>query len=82
MRRPSVTDHGDGRAARGPVRRHGHRRRLDYIFVGSPHAHPDAFARVRSADLVFDKPVDGLWASDHYGVVADLEMGLLTTARG
>lgn len=61
------------------VRQPGHHRRIDYVFVGSPHAHPNAFARVRSADLAFDKPADGLWPSDHYGVVADLEVGLLTT---
>jgi endonuclease/exonuclease/phosphatase family metal-dependent hydrolase len=59
------------------VRQPGHRRRLDYIFVGSPHAHPHAFARVRAAGLAFDEPADGVWASDHYGVVADLDMGLL-----
>lgn len=64
------------------VRQPGHHRRIDYIFVGSPHAHPNAFARVRSAHLAFDKPVDGLWPSDHYGVVADLEVGLLTSGRG
>ncbi|WP_218058194.1 endonuclease/exonuclease/phosphatase family protein [Streptomyces sp. Wb2n-11] len=61
------------------VRQPGHRRRIDYVFAGSPHAHPNAFARVRSARLAFDEPTDGLWASDHYGVVADLEAGLLAT---
>ncbi|MFC7304286.1 endonuclease/exonuclease/phosphatase family protein [Streptomyces monticola] len=61
------------------VRQPGYHRRFDYIFVGSPHAHPRAFARVRRAGLAFDKPVDGVWASDHYGVVADLEVGLLST---
>ncbi|MBT2442912.1 endonuclease/exonuclease/phosphatase family protein [Streptomyces sp. ISL-36] len=61
------------------VRQPGHHRRIDYIFVGSPHAHPNAFARVRGAQLAFDKPVDGVWASDHFGVVADLEVGLLTS---
>ena len=25
-----------------------------------------------SCALVFDEPVDGVWASDHFGVVADL----------
>ncbi|MEW1926071.1 endonuclease/exonuclease/phosphatase family protein [Streptomyces sp. NPDC088360] len=63
------------------VRQPGHRRRIDYVFVGSPYAHPGAFARVRGAGLAFDEPVDGVWASDHYGVVADLEVGLLRTAR-
>jgi hypothetical protein len=27
------------------------------------------------AKLAFDKPVNGLWASDHFGVVVDLEIG-------
>ncbi|MEU7576627.1 endonuclease/exonuclease/phosphatase family protein [Streptomyces sp. NPDC041068] len=66
----------------GLVRQPGHRRRLDYVFVGSPHAHPKAFARIRAAELAFDKPVDGVWASDHFGVVADLEVGLLAPAEG
>ncbi|MFE0172198.1 endonuclease/exonuclease/phosphatase family protein [Streptomyces sp. NPDC059002] len=61
------------------VRQPGHCSRFDYIFIGSPHAHPHAFAHVRDARLAFDKPVDGVWASDHYGVVADLEVGLLPT---
>ncbi|MFC4081957.1 endonuclease/exonuclease/phosphatase family protein [Amycolatopsis samaneae] len=62
------------------VRQPGHRRRIDYVFVGSPHAHPNAFARVRAAELAFDEPVDGVWASDHYGVVADLEFGITRPA--
>ncbi|MEV8021361.1 endonuclease/exonuclease/phosphatase family protein [Streptomyces sp. NPDC086554] len=57
------------------VRQPGHRSRFDYVFVGSPHAHPHAYARVRHAELAFDKPVGGVWASDHYGVVADVEVG-------
>ncbi|WP_324192567.1 endonuclease/exonuclease/phosphatase family protein [Nocardia transvalensis] len=57
------------------VRQPGHRRRIDYIFVGGPYAHPNAYARIRSAALAFDKPVDGVQASDHYGVVADLDVG-------
>ncbi|WP_406514657.1 endonuclease/exonuclease/phosphatase family protein [Streptomyces sp. NBC_00499] len=57
------------------VRQPGHRRRLDYVFIGSPHTHPLAFARVRRTRLAFDKAPDGVWASDHYGVVADLEVG-------
>ncbi|GAA3084911.1 endonuclease/exonuclease/phosphatase family protein [Streptomyces rectiviolaceus] len=60
------------------VRQPDHRRRLDYVFVGSPHAHPLAFARVRGTRLAFDEPSDGVWASDHYGVVADLEVGWIS----
>jgi hypothetical protein len=28
---------------------------------------------VADCALAFDEPVDGVWASDHFGVVADLE---------
>jgi endonuclease/exonuclease/phosphatase family metal-dependent hydrolase len=57
------------------VRQPRHRRRIDYVFVGSWHAHPDAHAYIRSAAVAFDKPDDGVWASDHLGVVVDLEVG-------
>lgn len=53
-----------------------HRRRIDYIFVGSAHSHPDALARVLHAELVGDAPVDGVWLSDHFGVLADLDYSL------
>ncbi|MFE0800634.1 endonuclease/exonuclease/phosphatase family protein [Streptomyces sp. NPDC058812] len=59
------------------VRQPRHHRRLDYVLVGSPHAHPHAFARVLDARLVFDEPSDGVWASDHYGVVVDLDLGVV-----
>jgi hypothetical protein len=29
---------------------------------------------VVACEPIFDQPVDGLWASDHFGVVADLEV--------
>jgi endonuclease/exonuclease/phosphatase family metal-dependent hydrolase len=45
-----------------------HRRRIDYVFAGPG-------ARVRSARLVADRPVDGVWLSDHAGVLADLDLG-------
>jgi len=57
------------------VRQPGHRRRIDYVFVGSWHAHPDAHCRVESARLAFDRPTDGVWPSDHFGVLADLDIG-------
>jgi endonuclease/exonuclease/phosphatase family metal-dependent hydrolase len=46
-------------------------RRIDYVMVGCGGTGP----RLRIADcfLAFDRPVDGVWASDHFGVVADLE---------
>jgi endonuclease/exonuclease/phosphatase family metal-dependent hydrolase len=58
----------------GIVRQPAHRRRIDYILVGSWHAHPKAQCQVRAATLAFAEPVDGVWPSDHFGVVADLEV--------
>lgn len=58
------------------VRQPNHRRRVDYAFVGSWHAHPKAHATIRSAALAFNAPVDSVWPSDHFGVVADIEIGL------
>jgi endonuclease/exonuclease/phosphatase family metal-dependent hydrolase len=58
------------------VKQPNHRRRLDYVFVGGWDAHPRAHAYVRAAALAFDKPVDGLWPSDHFGVVVDLDIGM------
>jgi hypothetical protein len=28
---------------------------------------------------VFDEPLDGVWASDHFGVLADLDLAPTTT---
>lgn len=56
------------------VRQPNHRRRIDYIFIGSWEAHPKAHARVSSAKLAFNEPLDGLWASDHFGVIVDLDI--------
>lgn len=56
------------------VRQPGHRRRIDYVFVGSWHAHPAAAARIAAARLFADRPVDGVWPSDHAGVVVDLDI--------
>jgi endonuclease/exonuclease/phosphatase family metal-dependent hydrolase len=57
------------------IRQPHHRRRVDYVFVGSWHAHPHAHCHIRAATLAFDQPIDGVWASDHFGVVVDLEVG-------
>jgi endonuclease/exonuclease/phosphatase family metal-dependent hydrolase len=54
----------------------GHRRRIDYVFVGSAHAHPAARAEILAARLVADRPVDGIWLSDHAGVLVDLDVRL------
>ncbi|WP_158293957.1 hypothetical protein [Kribbella sp. VKM Ac-2568] len=40
-----------------------HRRRVDHILTRAP---------VLSVQLVGDRPVDGVWLSDHYGVLAEL----------
>jgi endonuclease/exonuclease/phosphatase family metal-dependent hydrolase len=60
----------------------GHRRRVDYVFVGGRDAHPDVSARVKSAELVFDRPVDGVWLSDHFGVLAEIEITLESDRPG
>jgi endonuclease/exonuclease/phosphatase family metal-dependent hydrolase len=45
-------------------------RRIDHVMVRSgPHG---PLLDVADCRLVLDEPVDGVWASDHFGVVADL----------
>lgn len=56
------------------VRQPDHQQRLDYILIGSWHAHPAARAEVQTARLVADRPEEGIWASDHFGVCADLNI--------
>lgn len=60
------------------IRQPEHRRRLDYVFVGSWDAHPDAHCRIQQAALAFDAPIDGTWVSDHYGVSVNLDIGANT----
>ena len=57
------------------VRQPEHHRRIDYVFIGSWHQHHKAYCQVRSAAVAFDAPNGGVWASDHYGVVVDVEVG-------
>jgi endonuclease/exonuclease/phosphatase family metal-dependent hydrolase len=57
------------------VRQPNHKRRIDYVFVGSWDAHPNAHCRILEASLAFNRPDEGIWPSDHFGVVADLEIG-------
>lgn len=45
-------------------------RRIDYILVRAGLHGPTL--QVRDCRRFLDGPVDGVWASDHYGVVADL----------
>ncbi len=55
-------------------------RRIDYIFVrcgdhGGPTLEVSACARI------FDEPIDGVWVSDHFGIVADLAVPTRCSAR-
>ncbi|WP_189871678.1 hypothetical protein [Streptomyces bluensis] len=45
-------------------------RRVDYIMVRCDDYGPTL--RVGLCGQVFSEPVEGVWASDHYGLVADL----------
>jgi endonuclease/exonuclease/phosphatase family metal-dependent hydrolase len=45
-------------------------RRIDYVMVRCGSYGPSL--DIVDCRLAFDKPVDGIWASDHFGVVADL----------
>ena len=45
-------------------------RRIDYIFIRCSDHGPTL--DVRACERLFDEPVDGAWASDHFGVTADL----------
>jgi len=64
-------------SARGVIEAHfhdrQHERRIDYIFLGSPH---DSARRacIRKARVVLDEPEDNVWASDHYAVYAEIDI--------
>ena len=45
-------------------------RRIDYVFVRADEFGPTLV--ITGCELAFAEPVDGVWASDHFGVVADL----------
>lgn len=46
-------------------------RRIDYVFVGWRAM--DGTGRVLSSSVVCDKPLTGNWASDHFGVLAEVQ---------
>ena len=47
-------------------------RRIDYIFVRcGEHGGPTLV--IAACARIFDEPINGVWASDHFGVMADLE---------
>jgi endonuclease/exonuclease/phosphatase family metal-dependent hydrolase len=54
----------------GPT--HEYPRRIDYVFARGPDK--SVRGKPLSAKVVFTEVVDGVCASDHYGVVADLSM--------
>jgi endonuclease/exonuclease/phosphatase family metal-dependent hydrolase len=45
-------------------------RRIDYVFVGPPG--PGGLGHVTGCRVVCDAPVDGVWPTDHFGVLAEL----------
>ena len=47
-------------------------RRIDYIFVRCGE-HEGPTLDITACERIFDEPVRGVWASDHFGVCADLE---------
>ena len=48
-------------------------RRIDYILVRcADHGGPTL--EISRCDLIFNAPIDGVWASDHFGLVADLAL--------
>lgn len=47
-------------------------RRIDYVFVRCDRAGPTL--RVDHCTRLFTTPVDGVWGSDHFGVLADLSV--------
>jgi endonuclease/exonuclease/phosphatase family metal-dependent hydrolase len=48
-------------------------RRLDYVLVRCGE-HGGPTLEITRCERFLDEPVDGVWASDHFGVVADLEL--------
>jgi endonuclease/exonuclease/phosphatase family metal-dependent hydrolase len=46
-------------------------RRVDYIFLRFG-AHGGTALDIAACERIFDELVNGVWASDHFGLVADL----------
>lgn len=55
------------------IRQQKHARRIDYIFLASPHDHPDHPVIIRNCHIVLNQPENGVWPSDHFGVCAEVE---------
>lgn len=47
-------------------------KRIDYVFLGDAFLRPKRAGQVVRADVVFDEPLTGVLASDHYGLVVDV----------
>ena len=50
-----------------------HARRIDYIFLGSFHDYAQP-ARITRCRVALNEPRDGVYASDHYAVFAEIEI--------
>lgn len=62
----------DGTRNRFAEQYHEHPRRIDYVFVRGPDT--QVRGKPLSARVVFDEPKDGVFASDHFGVLAEISM--------
>ncbi len=51
---------------------HEHPRRIDYVFVRGPDT--QVRGKPLSARVVFDEPKDGIFATDHFGVLAEISI--------
>jgi endonuclease/exonuclease/phosphatase family metal-dependent hydrolase len=49
-------------------------RRIDYLFVRCDDSFYGPTLGIQGCTLAFDEPIEGVWASDHFGVVADLSV--------
>jgi endonuclease/exonuclease/phosphatase family metal-dependent hydrolase len=53
---------------------HERPRRIDYVFVRGPDLANEARGKPLAAEVVFTETVDGITASDHYGVLATIAL--------
>jgi endonuclease/exonuclease/phosphatase family metal-dependent hydrolase len=51
-------------------------RRIDYIFLRLG-AHGGSALDISNCERTFDGPVNGIWASDHFGLIADFVLAPL-----
>jgi endonuclease/exonuclease/phosphatase family metal-dependent hydrolase len=49
------------------------RKRIDYVFVGDCYLRRGSGGRILSTSLAFDTPRTGIVASDHFGLVVDID---------